>query len=78
VGAGRSFASSCHLRRCDASAGPPKPASQTNGKVCEDLWPMSNKHAPNGDDRVNTGGSMSDADTATLGAEIWRDCDEAR
>jgi hypothetical protein len=28
-----SFASSCHLRRCDASAGPPKPASQTNGKV---------------------------------------------
>jgi hypothetical protein len=35
-----SFASSCHLRRCDASAGPPKPASQTNGKVCEDLWPM--------------------------------------
>jgi hypothetical protein len=21
---------------------------------------------------------MSDADTATLGAEIWRDCDEAR
>jgi hypothetical protein len=62
----------------EIAAGPPRGAVGPAAYVRRQALKRLNKHIPNGDDRVNTGGSMSDADTATLGAEIWRDCDEAR